>query len=344
MENKYNNIKVIPIIIVIIALIFNFLPWYKFKEDISSYPLDFAISYLVNDYADIDDDRIDKLADSLSDGGVSLSEAEYAAGIAREALGGALDYFKEWYPDAKEINDINVVLFSINIYTIIYYLSYIFGFLAIYEYITNKNKYLTLPFFIIRIITFLLIFFSTYLIDKNSPLAIRITLWSILALILSVPEFLYGKMNPGISNNISGAAIINKPIITKNNLEPMLKNNLNTWTCLKCGNNNINNAKFCGNCGDRNPNIEKCPNCGLELMNKEKYCPTCGTKIEWRQTEIICPSCGLSNTLNSSYCEGCGTILKENKKVPVANKKNEYKDVDPDIKDIVDLIKDDFLK
>jgi uncharacterized OB-fold protein len=46
--------------------------------------------------------------------------------------------------------------------------------------------------------------------------------------------------------------------------------------CKKCGSENLNRVKFCGNCGKKL--TSNCTNCGAELAPGAKFCPECGTK------------------------------------------------------------------
>lgn len=55
--------------------------------------------------------------------------------------------------------------------------------------------------------------------------------------------------------------------------------NTNQWTC-SCG--HINDGNFCSECGNKKPDVElkACPKCGTEFKEgKPKFCPECGEKI-----------------------------------------------------------------
>jgi len=49
--------------------------------------------------------------------------------------------------------------------------------------------------------------------------------------------------------------------------------------CPKCGTSNTAGAKFCNNCGNPLQATIKCPKCGTELPAGTKFCPNCGAKI-----------------------------------------------------------------
>jgi predicted ATPase/class 3 adenylate cyclase len=50
----------------------------------------------------------------------------------------------------------------------------------------------------------------------------------------------------------------------------------------------------------------KCPNCGFENIDEAKFCNECGNKFE-----IICPDCNTSNQPGSKFCYECGHNLTQ---------------------------------
>ena len=48
--------------------------------------------------------------------------------------------------------------------------------------------------------------------------------------------------------------------------------------CPKCGNENPNENKFCGNCGSKLPEPKICPECGYTSF-EEKFCVECGEQL-----------------------------------------------------------------
>ncbi|MDO4605624.1 MAG: hypothetical protein Q4B23_06575, partial [Helcococcus sp.] len=59
-------------------------------------------------------------------------------------------------------------------------------------------------------------------------------------------------------------------------------NTNDTWTCEECG--SLNAGKFCSNCVNKKPEVQKatfCSNCGYKFEGeKPKFCPNCGQAQE----------------------------------------------------------------
>ncbi len=53
--------------------------------------------------------------------------------------------------------------------------------------------------------------------------------------------------------------------------------------CNSCGQSNLDDAKFCANCGRELG--ERCPNCGAELPGEVTFCPSCGTNLTASQKQ-----------------------------------------------------------
>jgi len=55
-----------------------------------------------------------------------------------------------------------------------------------------------------------------------------------------------------------------------------------------------------------------CPFCGDEIVNDAKFCPICGAKLEETQKEQrtkICSSCGHELPLDAKFCAKCGVKM-----------------------------------
>jgi len=60
------------------------------------------------------------------------------------------------------------------------------------------------------------------------------------------------------------------------------KTEIKTKTCSKCGAEIKSSAKFCPECGEKQPAAKKtkhCPECGVEVKSTAKFCPECGSKF-----------------------------------------------------------------
>lgn len=75
--------------------------------------------------------------------------------------------------------------------------------------------------------------------------------------------------------------------------------------CSACGNVNLDEAKFCLNCGNPISKTVRCPSCGYELKPGAKFCMDCGYKI----AATKCPTCGAEVTPEAKFCLECGTKL-----------------------------------
>ena len=49
--------------------------------------------------------------------------------------------------------------------------------------------------------------------------------------------------------------------------------------CSKCGTENPDNFKFCGQCGESLNSTRHCPQCSTEVPPEAAYCPECGYKL-----------------------------------------------------------------
>ena len=48
----------------------------------------------------------------------------------------------------------------------------------------------------------------------------------------------------------------------------------------------------------------RCPRCGHENREEVKFCGECGTRLE-----RLCPSCGTANPPTNNFCDQCGQSL-----------------------------------
>lgn len=68
--------------------------------------------------------------------------------------------------------------------------------------------------------------------------------------------------------------------------------------CKKCGFNNIEEAKFCAECGSRLDGKKVCPKCNQTVDESSKFCPYCG--VDLRKTSINTPIVKNENRKNIS--------------------------------------------
>lgn len=75
--------------------------------------------------------------------------------------------------------------------------------------------------------------------------------------------------------------------------------------CPKCGAQNSQSMKFCGNCGNKLAATVICPHCGKEVPAGMKFCGECGQPLGSSK----CPSCGFENEPGMKFCGNCGGKL-----------------------------------
>ena len=78
--------------------------------------------------------------------------------------------------------------------------------------------------------------------------------------------------------------------------------------CPKCGFQNPQSTKFCGNCGTSlqvQPGIT-CPKCGTMNAAGAKFCSNCANPL---QATVKCPKCGTESPSGTKFCPNCGTKL-----------------------------------
>lgn len=81
--------------------------------------------------------------------------------------------------------------------------------------------------------------------------------------------------------------------------------------CPKCGFQNPQTSKFCGNCGtplqaQQTQGGVNCPKCGTANAPGAKFCSNCGAPL---QATVKCPKCGAENQAGAKFCSNCGTKL-----------------------------------
>ena len=81
--------------------------------------------------------------------------------------------------------------------------------------------------------------------------------------------------------------------------------------CPKCGFQNPQTTKFCGNCGAplQAPQAQggiNCPKCGTANAAGAKFCSNCGTPL---QATVKCPECKTEVQAGTKFCPNCGAKL-----------------------------------
>ena len=79
--------------------------------------------------------------------------------------------------------------------------------------------------------------------------------------------------------------------------------------CPKCGFQNPQTTKFCGNCGTSLQPATggvTCPKCGTPNAAGAKFCSNCGTKL---QESVKCSKCGTESPSGTKFCPNCGNKL-----------------------------------
>lgn len=86
--------------------------------------------------------------------------------------------------------------------------------------------------------------------------------------------------------------------------------------CGSCGVENLENARFCAECGEeivlQNSSTTNCPECGVEVVEGATFCAECGNDvltISEKAAQNICPGCGFENPDNSKFCAECGKLM-----------------------------------
>jgi len=99
----------------------------------------------------------------------------------------------------------------------------------------------------------------------------------------------------------AGAVILPQVLQPQGQAQPMV-------LCPKCGFQNPQNTKFCGNCGTslQPPSGVPCPKCGTVNAAGAKFCSNCGTPL---QETVKCSKCGTESPKGTKFCPNCGTKL-----------------------------------
>lgn len=86
-------------------------------------------------------------------------------------------------------------------------------------------------------------------------------------------------------------------------------------TCPECGCENVDNVRFCKNCGsefNQNENSQNntCPNCGHKIDDGMKFCRNCGYNIGQKHENVkqtkFCTNCGAELSEDAKFCPECG--------------------------------------
>jgi membrane protease subunit (stomatin/prohibitin family) len=78
--------------------------------------------------------------------------------------------------------------------------------------------------------------------------------------------------------------------------------------CPKCGFQNTQGTKFCGNCGTSlqvQPGVN-CAKCGTLNAAVAKFCSNCGNPL---QATVKCSNCGTESPSGTKFCPNCGNQL-----------------------------------
>jgi membrane protease subunit (stomatin/prohibitin family) len=78
--------------------------------------------------------------------------------------------------------------------------------------------------------------------------------------------------------------------------------------CPKCGFQNPQTTKFCGNCGApmQAPGGVPCPKCGTSNAAGAKFCSNCGNPL---QATLKCPKCSTEIPAGAKFCPNCGAKI-----------------------------------
>ena len=81
--------------------------------------------------------------------------------------------------------------------------------------------------------------------------------------------------------------------------------------CSKCGADNPDNFKFCGQCGEPLNKTRLCPNCGSEVPTEATFCPNCGFAIEMEPKVETLPAISVTWDDNIMSIDQIKVILAE---------------------------------
>jgi hypothetical protein len=78
--------------------------------------------------------------------------------------------------------------------------------------------------------------------------------------------------------------------------------------CPKCGFQNPQTVKFCGNCGaPMQAGSVNCPKCGTANAAGAKFCSSCGNPL---QATVKCAKCQTEVQAGTKFCPNCGAKIK----------------------------------
>lgn len=233
----------------------------------------------------------------------------------------------------SDIADIGELPEGIRVFSIVYPLLFLFSlglgvFTLAYRILGRRNR-LDWVCFITRILIFLILFvlvissknlMSDFSDEFSIPITvgIRITLWSVLAVLLSAPMGLLSRIPiPAGIDQFEGIhsanAVVNNIAGTLSEQAGKIRGFAGSgWRCEKCGKSNQKEYGFCQRCGAKKPLPPRCPACGNELKGNSPYCGFCGKQIRQPERQSRCPRCGRTVPHGVSFCGHCGTPMTQN--------------------------------
>ena len=88
--------------------------------------------------------------------------------------------------------------------------------------------------------------------------------------------------------------------------------------CARCGSQNQPEAEFCAECGARLgveviPIKAFCPQCGAAVKEGAAFCQECGADLNavTAPAPFVCPECGEPLTPDAAFCGNCGRVLQQ---------------------------------
>ena len=90
------------------------------------------------------------------------------------------------------------------------------------------------------------------------------------------------------------------------NITTQNKPKIKTTSCVKCGAQIKEGAKFCPECGAKQG--AECPVCHKPVSKNAKFCPECGASLK---QEIKCKKCNATLKKGAKFCPECGTKVEK---------------------------------
>jgi len=117
------------------------------------------------------------------------------------------------------------------------------------------------------------------------------------------------KSSESLSKSSGGAIGAGAVILPQVLQQPSAQASAQTMVlCPKCGFQNPQTTKFCGNCGTslQAPSGITCPKCGTANASGAKFCANCGNPL---QATVKCSKCGTESPAGAKFCHNCGAKL-----------------------------------